>query len=183
MRLTKQAHKEIEKILRPGDYAVDATAGNGYDTQFLARKVGQGGHVFAIDLQNESTKESSHLISRDGLEKQVTFFQACHSQLLQLIPAGMNGKIRTVTFNLGYLPSGNKDIITTPKSTIPALLQAYESLAPKGIISLIAYRGHKGGQLEYDQLEALIKEKKWVFQRVPGNESDNCPVLFLIKKY
>ena len=40
MRLVEQAHKEIGSILSLGDQAIDATAGNGYDTLFLAQKVG-----------------------------------------------------------------------------------------------------------------------------------------------
>ena len=35
----------LEKALKPGDVAIDGTAGNGYDTLFLAELVGESGHV------------------------------------------------------------------------------------------------------------------------------------------
>ena len=41
MKLTEQAHQELRKVIKPGDYAIDATLGNGHDTQFLARQVGE----------------------------------------------------------------------------------------------------------------------------------------------
>ena len=45
------AHRVAESVLREGDLAVDATAGNGHDTVFLAQAVGETGKVFAIDVQ------------------------------------------------------------------------------------------------------------------------------------
>ena len=38
-------------FIHKGDLVVDATAGNGYDTLFLARAVGPSGTVFAFDRQ------------------------------------------------------------------------------------------------------------------------------------
>src|ERR1700753_1556592 len=37
------SHRLLEGRLRPGDWAVDATAGNGHDTVFLAQRVLPGG--------------------------------------------------------------------------------------------------------------------------------------------
>lgn len=41
------AARYMEEILRPGDIAVDATMGNGKDTQFLCELVGETGRVYA----------------------------------------------------------------------------------------------------------------------------------------
>ncbi|MBR2613394.1 MAG: rRNA methyltransferase, partial [Clostridia bacterium] len=35
--------------LREGDIAVDFTMGNGHDTEFLSKTVGERGHVYAFD--------------------------------------------------------------------------------------------------------------------------------------
>ena len=40
-RPTARAHREIAAVLRDGDVAIDATAGNGHDTAFLAKLVGR----------------------------------------------------------------------------------------------------------------------------------------------
>ena len=182
MRLTEQAHQEIKKFLKPGDRVIDATAGNGYDTQFLANLVGSEGVVFAFDIQKESIEESSRLIENAGLSNQVIFLHSCHSKISITLPDELIGTIRVVTFNLGYLPGGNKELITKPETTLSALIQAYDYLTEDGIISLIVYRGHPGGQDEYDQLEKLMKKKNWAFEKSTGNQSDDCPVLFLIRK-
>ncbi len=41
----------LRRFLLPGDIAVDATMGNGHDTQMLCELVGESGHVYAFDVQ------------------------------------------------------------------------------------------------------------------------------------
>jgi len=51
-----------------------------------------------------------------------------------------------VAFNLGYLPGGNKSIITVSDTTLSALKAAERILMPGGLISLVVYIGHPGGR-------------------------------------
>ena len=67
--LTEQAHAIIRQVVRPGDVAIDATAGNGHDTRFLAELVGQTGHVFAIDLQQEALQRTAALVGEAELAR------------------------------------------------------------------------------------------------------------------
>lgn len=53
---------------------------------------------------------------------------------------------RLVAFNLGYLPGGDKGIITQSATTLLALEAAKELLLPGGVISIVAYVGHPGGR-------------------------------------
>ena len=182
MRVTEKAHLELDIILQSGDCAIDATLGNGYDTQFLAQKVGTSGHVYAFDIQKESIEQSTRFLEKNNLENRVTFYLSCHSKIKQNLPIELVGKIKTVTFNLGYLPGGDKNIITKPDSTLSALQQAYHYLSDDGIISLISYRGHEGGRCEFEEIEKLIKQENWPVQKIPGSEAPNSPVLFIIGK-
>ncbi|NLC10803.1 MAG: methyltransferase domain-containing protein, partial [Firmicutes bacterium] len=50
----KMAHRLIGEVIEDGDIVVDATAGNGHDTLFLARKVGPKGMVYAFDIKEEA---------------------------------------------------------------------------------------------------------------------------------
>ena len=50
-----------------------------------------------------------------------------------------------MAFNLGYLPGGDKTLITEPKTTLEALNVAKDILMPGGLISLVVYVGHPGG--------------------------------------
>ena len=182
MRLVEQAHKEIEKVLSLGDQAIDATAGNGHDTLFLAQRVGKDGRVFAFDLQQKGIIKTTNLLEENNLISQVSLFQKCHSKLSLAILPEFKGRIQAITFNLGYLPGGDKEIITKPESTVSALQAAYDYLSLDGIISLIAYRGHSGGQLEYEQIKKLISEKNWSFRCPQENLRQKSPVLYLINK-
>ncbi len=60
-------------------------------------------------------------------------------------------------FNLGYLPHGDKTRTTTSATTLPALAQARAVLAPGGIITVLAYRGHPGGQEEAQDVERQLQ--------------------------
>lgn len=182
MRLTEQAHKEISKFLLLGDMAIDATAGNGHDTKFLTQKVGINGRVFAFDRQKESIERTHSLLERENLLTQVSLFPHCHSTISKKIPSEFKGKIKVCTFNLGYLPTGDKTIITEPQSTISALIQSYEYLSDDGIISILAYRGHPGGKEEFNKIEELIFNEKWARKQFSGNERAESPVLSLIIK-
>ncbi|MBA0816393.1 hypothetical protein Gohar_001059, partial [Gossypium harknessii] len=51
-----------------------------------------------------------------------------------------------VAFNLGYLPGGDKGIITTSKTTLLALEVSKKMLILGGLISLVVYVGHPGGR-------------------------------------
>ena len=182
MRLTEQAHRELDKIIHAGDFVIDATLGNGYDTQFLAQKVGNDGGVYAFDLQKESIEQRTRLLEKHQLLSRVIFTQSCHSKMLEHVPVTKLGKIKAVIFNLGYLPGGDKKIITQPDSTLSALKLAHHCLSDDGIISLIAYRGHDGGQREFEEIEKLTEKENWSVQKKPSNQAPDSPVLFLIGK-
>ena len=48
----------IEDVISEGDIAIDATMGNGYDTKYLAEKVGNDGFVYSFDIQEEALKST-----------------------------------------------------------------------------------------------------------------------------
>ena len=52
------AHKFIAENVREGDFCIDATAGNGHDTEFLCRLVGETGRVLAMDIQKQAVENT-----------------------------------------------------------------------------------------------------------------------------
>ena len=58
----------LENIINEDDVVIDATMGNGYDTVYLAKKVGPKGKVYAFDVQEEAIKSTSKKLSREELE-------------------------------------------------------------------------------------------------------------------
>ena len=80
------------------------------------------------------------------------------------------------------MPNGNKEIITTPKSTITAIEQAYEWLEDGGVISILCYLGHEGGNDEHIAVKHLIENKKWICIKEVGSKKNESPILYLIIK-
>ena len=75
--------------------------------------------------------------------------------LKESIPFEYHGKITGAIFNLGYLPGGDKTIVTKPETTISAIEQLFTIMAPEGIIVLVIYHGHPEGAVERDMLTAI----------------------------
>jgi SAM-dependent methyltransferase len=148
-RATQLAQDWIAERLRPGDTAIDATAGNGHDTVFLAERVGESGHVYAFDIQSSALAVTRRRLEEHGLLPRVTLVEADHEELEVHLPP-LAGAVRAIMFNLGYLPAGEKSVITRTASTLPALQAALRLLAPGGLVSVICYSVHEGGREEAD---------------------------------
>ncbi|GGH13719.1 class I SAM-dependent methyltransferase [Paenibacillus segetis] len=154
------AHKLTSERLQPGDYAVDATAGTGSDTLFLAQACGRRGHVFAFDVQSEALD-----ITQARLDKakpantklaQVTLLHRSHAEIKYALPSEVHGQLGSIMFNLGYLPTEGADhsVITLTESTLEALETGVSLLRPRGLITVVLYPGHPGGDQEAKAVES-----------------------------
>src|SRR6516165_11009885 len=141
-RLTVVAHEWLAEVLFDGAFAVDATVGNGYDTLFLAHRVGPNGTVRGFDVQKAALAGARELLKFAGSIGRVSLIHDSHSRLTNYLPEG--ACVRGAMFNLGYLPRGNREIITRPDTTIAALQALMQHLATDGRITVLAYRGHEG---------------------------------------
>jgi tRNA1(Val) A37 N6-methylase TrmN6 len=146
--LTKLAHGKIAGIIDTGDRLIDATAGNGFDTLFLAQQTGASGKVYAFDIQPQAITNTRQKLIEYGLSNQVELFCHSHADMQTILAQNLKNQIRVVMFNLGYLPGSDKSCITQTDSTLAALHQAGELLMPGGLLSVMLYPGHAGGELE-----------------------------------
>ncbi|QED49039.1 class I SAM-dependent methyltransferase [Cytobacillus dafuensis] len=180
------ARKLIEKAVAPGDIVVDATLGNGHDTLFLAKLVGHSGKVFGFDIQNEAVVKTTKRLEEHLLSDHVNLFHSGHEHILTKIPPENHGKIKAAIFNLGYLPGGDKTIVTIPTTTISAIEQLLEIMAPEGIIVLVIYHGHDEGKVERDTLLQYVKQldqnKSHVLQYQFINQQNDPPFIIAIEK-
>jgi methylase of polypeptide subunit release factors len=145
LRATELAHSLLRQALRPGDWAIDATVGNGHDTLFLAEQAGAAGRVFGFDVQEQALASAA---KRLGDLSHVTLYHAGHERMSEFLPEEAKGRIAAVMFNLGYLPGNDHSVTTHSETTIAAVDQALGILAVKGIITLVLYTGHPGGAEE-----------------------------------
>jgi glycine oxidase len=181
--LTQLAHNVVRRIVRPGDTVIDATAGNGNDTQMLATLVGPTGRTISIDIQQLAIDTTSERLQKSGLHAEL--YLADHAcELERLKSAGVSAT--AVMFNLGYLPGSDRLIATKGGSTLAAIRSASELMASGGAITIIAYRGHAGGEAESVLVEQLIDqmpEECFETSRIEGDSNNfSSPVLFLIRK-
>jgi SAM-dependent methyltransferase len=151
------SHLILGARLRPGDVVVDATAGNGHDTVFLAERVLPGGRVFAFDVQEEAVASTRRQIADHKLpitsDEEVVVHQVGHERMSEVLPEAVRGGVRAVMFNLGYLPGGDKTRITQVETTLNALQQAMEWLGDDGVMTVVVYPGHEGGREEAEAVQ------------------------------
>ena len=185
INLTELAHKIVRRVVKAGDLVVDATAGNGHDTLFLAGLVAEKGKVIAIDIQPEAIRSTTEKVRGLQMGERVSIHQESHAKLAERMQ-GSEGTVAAVMFNLGYLPGGDKTVITEPGSTRQALQAAVNLLRPQGVVTVIAYRGHDGGRDEAATVAAVAEEHRGLGYDVEVIESDpsneHSPVMTIIRR-
>jgi hypothetical protein len=111
----------------------------------------------------------------------VDLLKMSHAEIDKVLPAAPRGIIA----NLGYLPGGNKELITRPESTVVALRQSCSLLAIGGRLALVVYPGHPGGAEEGDAVSNFLYELDdsyfHVLQMKVWNRPQ-APLLFMIEK-
>lgn len=172
----------IDKIVNPGDTVIDATMGNGYDTLYLAKLVGNAGKVYAFDVQEEALKSTKKKVERDNLQCYVELILDGHENIDKYVKE----EVSCVLFNLGYLPRAKHNIITKPETTLQALEKSLNLLKPNGVISIAIYTGHEGGMDEKNEVCQYLNNLDQNYYNVLHmnftNQVNNPPELILVEK-
>jgi predicted methyltransferase len=186
MHFTMEAQNRIRSHFEPFGrkprLAIDATAGNGFDTLFLAELVGNEGRVVAIDIQDLAIQTAKKRLG--SLGNRVTWCCQCHSQLHAILEEQKASQLDVAMFNLGYLPFGDKQIITSTNTTLLAISTAAENLEPHGIMSILSYPGHPGGSDEHLSVVSWISQRSAQFhiQQFCDETNQRSPTLWLLTK-
>ena len=163
-------HKEIvhfflKSRIHKSARILDMTCGNGHDTLFLGQLAKE---VYAIDIQKDAIESAKKRCSNLS---NVKYYHMDHSKI------NFDETIDGAVYNLGYLPSGDKSIITSVDTTLHSL----DLLMNKKIkyLSIATYPGHDGGLEESNAVkhyldQNLIKYIELTYEK-PGS-----PVTFLI---
>ena len=135
LAISEWCRRFAQEVVKPGDLCVDATAGTGQDTVFLARLVGERGQVLAYDIQEEALRQTGDRLKREGLESRVRLIQKSH--------VAMEEDAR-------------------PKTSVLAVDAGLRLLKSGGLMCLCIYSGKDTG---YEEKAALLTHLKELDQR------------------
>ena len=177
LRPLQMAHAFLEEVVTDEDIVVDATMGNGHDTLFLARLAKQ---VYAFDIQEQAVEQTTKRLAEAKLDN-VELLLTGHENVDQYVES-----IKAAIFNLGYLPSADKTVITQPHTTIQALEKLCQRLVAGGRIAIMIYYGHAGGDVERDAVldfvSQLPQQEFTVALYKTINQINQPPFLVMIEK-
>jgi SAM-dependent methyltransferase len=170
-----EAHKQNRKL------ALDATCGNGYDTEVLCALGFE--KVLGFDIQPRAIAATQYRLAvRDFTNARLVCKSHLHiTEELQQ----ENAQIDCAMFNLGYLPHGDKLIATQPESSVGALNQTLESMAKTGIVTILCYPGRTEGAKELALIKQRLSEleKDWQVQTHKSQAATpTTPVLFTLSR-
>lgn len=157
--------------------AMDGTLGKGADMAFLC-DLEQVAKVWGFDIQQEAIDFSKKQI--EGIQKEVHLILDSHHKVDEYIKE----PIDIAMFNLGYLPTGDKSIVTHTETTLIALQKVLDQLAEGGIMTVLTYPGHEEGARENEAISEFLSKvngKRYeVFQISKQNVKKPCPKIYLI---
>ncbi|MGI6070147.1 MAG: class I SAM-dependent methyltransferase [Blautia sp.] len=154
-QITEWCHHFIKEQITPGDLCIDATMGNGHDTELLCRLAGEKGCVLAFDIQPLALENTKARLKNAGVPENYHLLLDSHTHMDRYAKPD---SVSCITFNFGYLPGGDHTKKTLPHTSIAAVEQSLILLKKGGLLSLCIYSGGDSGFAERDALLQYVKE-------------------------
>ncbi len=172
------AHHFWKLIVETTDHVIDATLGNGQDALFLAPLCTRG-KLTGIDVQEQAISSAQEILKE---YYHIEYVLGSHATFPNhLTPE----TIKLIVYNLGYLPRGDKTIVTQTSSTLESVQNALSLLTPGGMISITCYSGHEEGANEEKALlefSRRLNPRQWSVSHQQWLNRHRCPSLLLISK-
>lgn len=181
--ITQYCHERIQQMIKEPLLCIDATAGTGKDTVFLAKLVGERGRVISMDIQEMAIEQTKKRLLKERLSNRAEVVLDSH---VHMDKYAKKDRVSLIMFNLGYLPSGDHSLSTKADTTIEALEKGLNLLHEGGMISLLIYSGGDSGFEEKNQVLAWLRElpddKYTVLVEAFYNKPNNPPLPVYILK-
>lgn len=153
-QITNWCQELVKAHIEEGDICIDATMGNGNDTEFLCRCAGKGGKVLAFDIQQPALERTRERLSRELEYENYELYLESHEKMAE---HAQKDSVSCIMFNLGYLPLGDHSLATRAESSIAAMKAGLELLKKDGIMSICIYSGGDSGFTERDRVLEWLK--------------------------
>jgi ubiquinone/menaquinone biosynthesis C-methylase UbiE len=167
---------------------IDATCGNGHDAEYLSSLLdlqsdsgqARGSKIYCIDIQEEAIEATKHRLLSKCHPMTTSNFHFIHGSHETFPSEIQMQSVTLICYNLGYLPRSQKDEITQKlttqtSSTLKSLEEAQKLLKEEGLLSVTAYPGHEGGDLEAIAVRTWMENLSPMDWRVYGHFPLNRP--------
>ena len=136
--VTERCQRILAEYIKEGDTVIDCTAGGGWDTLFLAGQVGRTGCVLSFDVQQQALDATEKLLGENGfLCKRISspyeYISSTEHNAGIYLTNDSHENLRhyysepsVIMYNLGYLPGGDHNIVTTAGATLASVDTALE---------------------------------------------------------
>lgn len=173
--LSQVMHYFANEFVQPNSIIIDATAGNGNDTYFLASTFAN--NVISVDI-NPLAISNTKLRCKQF--SNISYYCLNHTNIYQVI----NKPISFAVFNLGYLPHSNDSTTTLAQYTIKCLTTILNNLLPGGGIVISIYTKHDNHR-EEKSLQPFLKQldqHKFLVLQYQMINLNEAPYLIIIEK-
>ncbi len=167
--------------IKDGGVAVDFTMGNGHDTLWLSKAVGENGKVYAFDVQKAALDSTKALLESENAPENYTLILDSHHNSEQYVKE----PICVGMFNLGWLPGSDKTVRTHFETTLPAIEAAIRLLDDDGALLIAVYPGHAEGAEEgvmIGDILAKLDRRCYCAARFNLMNSPTSPYFYLVEK-
>ncbi len=166
------SHEFLSTVLHSQAICIDATLGQGKDTQFFLKQNVK--RVYGFEIQKDVFNQTTQEINDSRFQGYLLGHEHMDEVIHEIVDA--------IVFNFGYFPSGNEEITTSSNTSVQAVLQALELLKVKGRMALVLYP-HQTGQLEAKKIEDVLKTvSNCQIHKLTNFMQKDCPYLILIEK-
>ena len=132
----------FEGVVQPGQTVVDIGCGMGYFSIALARIVGPGGKVIALDVQPQMIKRARRRAEHQGLAERIEF-RVCNANEI--------GVRESVDFVLAFW------VVHEIEDLESFLIRVRSLLKPGGRLMIVEPKGHVSARRFTDMVETVLK--------------------------
>ncbi|WP_300408178.1 class I SAM-dependent methyltransferase [Lagierella sp.] len=159
----------------------DLTLGNGNDLKRAFDICDSKSTFYGFDIQPLSLKNTRKLFNDKEL-KNIHLILDSHENIKEHVQE----KVDLAIYNLGYLPGGNKNIVTNYNTVIASLENLLTSLNIGGKIFITFYPGHDSGREESKYIQEFLRslnQKQYEILKFDFiNQVNNPPFLITLEK-
>jgi hypothetical protein len=147
LSITDLLHQLVGSLITKDDVCVDATAGNGLDTVFLAE---QAKFVYSFDTQDLAITSTKALLQENNLEN-YSIIKESHLLINEFVT-----DYKGVMFNLGYLPKVVSKSVNKTEIYLQSITNILNKLKIGGFITITCYPNSEEGKIESEEINKLV---------------------------